>query len=59
VRAVFQPYPMIPALKAAIAHHTADPGWMTVRPPLVELSPLQQSALVQALESTGFSMPGH
>ena len=58
VRAVLQQYPMIPALKASIAHHTADPGWMTVRPPLVELSPPQQSALVQALESTGFSMPG-
>jgi 4-hydroxy-tetrahydrodipicolinate synthase len=58
VRAVFQRYPMIPALKAAIAHHAADPGWATVRPPLVELSPLQQSALVQALESMGFSMPG-
>jgi 4-hydroxy-tetrahydrodipicolinate synthase len=58
VRAVFQQYPMIPALKAAIAHHTADPGWTTVRPPLIELSPLQQRALVQALESTGFSMPG-
>jgi 4-hydroxy-tetrahydrodipicolinate synthase len=58
VRAVLQRYPMIPALKAAIAHHTADPAWMTVRPPLVELSPLEQSALVQALESTGCSMPG-
>ena len=58
VRAVLQQYPMIPALKASIAHHTADPGWMTVRPPLVELSPPQQSALMQALESTGFSMPG-
>jgi 4-hydroxy-tetrahydrodipicolinate synthase len=58
VRAVFQRYPMIPALKAAIAHHAADPGWATVRPPLVELSPLQQSALVQALESMGISMPG-
>ena len=58
VRAVLQRYPMIPALKAAIAHHTADPAWMTVRPPLVELSPLEQSTLVQALESTGLSMPG-
>jgi len=57
VRAAFQQYPMIPSLKAAIAHHTADPAWMTVRPPLVELSPLEQSALVHALESTGFSMP--
>jgi len=58
VRTVFQQYPMIPALKAAIAHHRADPQWATVRPPLVELLPLQQSALVQALESAGFSMPG-
>jgi 4-hydroxy-tetrahydrodipicolinate synthase len=58
VRTVFQQYPMIPALKAAIAHHKADPQWATVRPPLVELLPLQQSALVQALESAGFSMPG-
>ena len=58
VRTAFQQYPMIPALKAAIAHHRADPQWATVRPPLVELLPLQQSALVQALESTGFSMPG-
>jgi 4-hydroxy-tetrahydrodipicolinate synthase len=57
VRAVFQKYPMIPALKAAIAHHTADPGWATVRPPLVALSALQQGALLQALDSTGFSMP--
>ena len=58
VRTVFQQYPMIPALKAAIAHQRADPQWATVRPPLVELLPLQQSALVQALESAGFSMPG-
>ena len=58
VRTVFQQYPMISALKAAIAHHRADPQWATVRPPLVELLPLQQSALVQALESAGFSMPG-
>jgi hypothetical protein len=30
---------------------------MTVRPPLVELA-APAGALVQALESTGFSMPG-
>ena len=58
VRTVFQQFPMIPALKAAIAHHAADPGWATVRPPLVELNPLQKNALVQALQSAGFSMPG-
>ncbi len=58
VRTVFQQFPMIPALKAAIAHHTADPGWVTVRPPLVELDPPQKNALVQALQSVGFAMPG-
>jgi 4-hydroxy-tetrahydrodipicolinate synthase len=58
VRAVFQRFPMIPALKAAIAHHAADPGWVTVRPPLVELDGAQQRALTQALGSLGFSMPG-
>jgi 4-hydroxy-tetrahydrodipicolinate synthase len=57
VRTVFQQFPMIPALKAAIAHHIADPGWEKVRPPLVELDPLQKNALVQALQSSGFSLP--
>ena len=58
VRATFQKFAMIPALKAAIAHYAADPGWATVRPPLVDLDSLQQGALAQALEAIGFSMPG-
>ena len=58
VRTVFQQYPMIPALKAAIAHHRADPQWATVRPPLVELDPPQKNALVHALQAAGFSMLG-
>jgi 4-hydroxy-tetrahydrodipicolinate synthase len=58
VRSTFQKFAMIPALKAAIAHYAADPGWATVRPPLVELDSQQQRALVQALEAIGFSMPG-
>jgi 4-hydroxy-tetrahydrodipicolinate synthase len=49
---------MIPALKAAIAHYSADPGWATVRPPLVAVDDAQKSALLQALESLRFSMPG-
>jgi 4-hydroxy-tetrahydrodipicolinate synthase len=57
-RGIFQKYPMIPALKAAIAHCSSDPGWMTVRPPLVELQPGQQEALNQELAASGFSMPG-
>jgi 4-hydroxy-tetrahydrodipicolinate synthase len=58
VRATLQKWPMIPALKATLAHHAADAQWATVRPPLVELNVAQQEALVKALASLGFSMPG-
>ncbi len=58
VRSVFQQFPMIPALKAAIAHYAEDPVWASVRPPLVELDDAQQRTLTQALASLGFSMPG-
>ena len=58
IRATFQKYPMIPALKAAVAHFGADPGWARVRPPLVELSEEQSSSLIAALEQHDFSMPG-
>lgn len=58
VRAVFQQFPVIPALKAAIAHYADDASWAVVRPPLVELDPAQQRTLTQALASLGFSMPG-
>jgi 4-hydroxy-tetrahydrodipicolinate synthase len=58
VRGVFQSYVMIPALKAAIAHHGDDPDWLTVRPPLVELDAAQRTDLVQRLDAVGFTMPG-
>ncbi|MCL4800023.1 MAG: dihydrodipicolinate synthase family protein [Burkholderiales bacterium] len=49
---------MIPALKATIAHYAGDAGWSAVRPPLVELTADQQSAMVKALQALGFEMPG-
>jgi len=58
VRAVFQQFPMIPALKAAIAHYADDARWASVRPPLVELDAAQERTLTQTLGSLGFSMPG-
>jgi 4-hydroxy-tetrahydrodipicolinate synthase len=58
VRGTLQKWPMIPALKATIAHHARDAQWATVRPPLVELTPAQQQALAGALSGLGFSMPG-
>jgi 4-hydroxy-tetrahydrodipicolinate synthase len=58
VREVFQSYPMIPALKQAIAHWSNDPGWAKVRPPLVELNANQNAALISDLNKRGFQMPG-
>jgi len=58
VRQVFQKYPMIPALKQAIAYWSADSSWAKLRPPLIELTDDQASALVSALRQSGFQMPG-
>jgi 4-hydroxy-tetrahydrodipicolinate synthase len=58
VRRIFQAYPMIAALKVALAHYSGDAGWATVRPPLVELNDTQRSELLRVLHSAGFSMPG-
>ena len=58
IRGIFARYPMIPALKAAIAHYGGDVSWRTVRPPLVELTSEQEDSLLNELDSTGFVMPG-
>jgi 4-hydroxy-tetrahydrodipicolinate synthase len=58
IRAVFSKFPMIPALKAAIAHYGHDAAWGTVRPPLVALTPEQSTALTAELDAKHFTMPG-
>jgi 4-hydroxy-tetrahydrodipicolinate synthase len=58
VRGIFQKYPMIPAMKRAIAHWSGHAGWATVRPPLVEVNAEQSAALIAELEQCGFSIPG-
>jgi 4-hydroxy-tetrahydrodipicolinate synthase len=58
IRGVFARFPMIPALKAAIAHYAADAPWSTVRPPLIGLTPDQTRALISDLEARHFTMPG-
>jgi 4-hydroxy-tetrahydrodipicolinate synthase len=57
-RAALQAFPMIPALKAAIAHYAGDPDWAAVRPPLVALTPEQRQRLAESLRGRGFAMPG-
>ena len=58
IRGIFQKYPMIPAMKYAIAHWSAHAAWGTVRPPLVEVNAEQSAALIAELKQAGFSMPG-
>ncbi|HXX42894.1 MAG TPA: dihydrodipicolinate synthase family protein [Chthoniobacterales bacterium] len=47
----FKKYPMIPALKQAIAINANDPAWTKVRPPLVELTAEQAKSLAADLEA--------
>jgi 4-hydroxy-tetrahydrodipicolinate synthase len=57
-RRIVQKQPMIPALKATVAHFGNDPQWKTCRPPLVELTSDQERQLITDLKANGFSMPG-
>ena len=57
-RRLVQKQPMIPALKATVAHFGNDPQWKTCRPPLVELTAAQEKQLVEDLKANGFAMPG-
>jgi len=57
-RKIVQKQPMIPALKAAVAHFGNDAAWKTCRPPLVELTSNQEQELIKDLKAAGFTMPG-
>ena len=58
IRDTTMAYPMIPALKATVAHFTNDTQWRTVRPPLVPLVDDQCNRLIGELLQKGFEMPG-
>jgi 4-hydroxy-tetrahydrodipicolinate synthase len=57
-RDVIEKLPVIPALKAIVAHHAGDPDWLTVRPPLVELAAADRERPLADLAAKGFEMPG-
>jgi 4-hydroxy-tetrahydrodipicolinate synthase len=56
LRAVFQAYPLIAAMKSALANATGLADWNRVRPPLQALSAQQVSILSGQLEAHGFSL---
>jgi 4-hydroxy-tetrahydrodipicolinate synthase len=58
VRGALEKVPVIPALKAVLAHHAGDPEWLPVRPPLAPLAPAQRDAVLADLSARGFAMPG-
>lgn len=57
-RAAFAAFPMIAAMKAALAWKTGNAAWATLRPPLVELDAAQRTALQGALGAAGWHLPG-
>ena len=57
IRKAIQAYPMIPALKAIIAHYRGDPGWAALRPPFVPLPAADAEKAVRTLaEAHGFTL---
>ena len=56
VRQAFQKFPLVPALKAALAQGTGDDGWRRTRPPLVPLDAAQRAALFASLPQD-FALP--
>lgn len=58
LRLLVSNYPMIPALKGAIAHFRGDSNWLRLRPPLLSLSATELARLGQDLETARFTMPG-
>jgi 4-hydroxy-tetrahydrodipicolinate synthase len=58
LRQMMQKFPMIPALKAVVAHYSGDAEWEHVRPPLVELTAEQKAEMLAELDKRGFAMPG-
>jgi 4-hydroxy-tetrahydrodipicolinate synthase len=57
VRGAVEKVPLIPGLKAIVAHFARDPGWITVRPPFVDLTPAQRDTLLADLAAAKFALP--
>lgn len=51
VRKAIQARPMIPTLKAIVAHYRNDPGWARLRPPFVPLAAEEARVAVAELEA--------
>ncbi|MHA1564321.1 MAG: dihydrodipicolinate synthase family protein, partial [Alphaproteobacteria bacterium] len=57
LRRTFETQPMVPGLKAIIAHARSDPAWRTARPPLVPLNEASAATLFEKLNQLDFAWP--
>ena len=57
VRGAVEKVPLIPGLKAIVAHFAADPDWITVRPPFVDLTTAQRDTLLADLAALKLALP--
>jgi 4-hydroxy-tetrahydrodipicolinate synthase len=57
VRATFQRFPIIAAVKAVLAEANNDDNWRCVRPPLQPLPNLDSQSLIRELQGLEFSPP--
>lgn len=57
IRLTIQAFPVIPTLKALIAHYREDPGWAEVRPPFVPLPRAEaERAITTLADKHGFRL---
>jgi 4-hydroxy-tetrahydrodipicolinate synthase len=57
LRKAIQGWPMIPVLKALIAHYRQDPGWAKARPPFTELPEADAAKAIKTLaDAHGFKL---
>lgn len=57
MRKTIQARPMIPMLKAIVAHFTNDPGWTRVRPPFLPLNAAEaQAGIAELTKEYGFKL---
>lgn len=56
VRSVFQAYPPVPSVKAAVARYSGDAAWDVARAPLATLPDDKRAALFAALDGIDFTM---
>jgi 4-hydroxy-tetrahydrodipicolinate synthase len=59
IRRIFESVPMIAAMKHVVSSLSGEPGWRTVRPPLVALDPAVGARVVAELAAAGFGMPDY